>query len=313
MDNSPSPLSKHLIPNNTKYFHSETSFSERALAAAELVTTPYAIIGADDEVYLPNALNKMQKFLEDDKEYDSVGAATLAIWKYGSLVAGSWAYRKTIGYHNNKNTPIARIAHHTGHGTNPITSFFTCNLTRREILINCLKLYGVSPIVCTDALSVLMICGAGKSKYLNILYWIRNWNQSPRSHSNWNRNISIYEWWNQPNLNQAKINFERFLAEAYNKISDINNFNEAWNYCIQAENILRKEPKKMRVYLQYFNEQQWLKKIKYSLKRLTFSNKMPVTVDTIFNEFKQNNIDVDLIESRYAIEIVKNLKPYKYW
>ena len=158
-----------------------------------------------------------------------------------------------------------------------------------------------------------MICGAGKSKYLNILYWIRNWNQSPRSHSNWNRNISIYEWWNQPNLNQAKINFERFLAEAYNKISNINNFNEAWNYCIQAENILRKEPKKMRVYLQYFNEQQWLKKIKYSLKRLTFSNKMPVTVDTIFNEFKQNNIDVDLIESRYAIEIVKNLKPYKYW
>lgn len=313
LDNSPTALNSDLIPLNTKYLHSQLSFSERSIKAAELISTPYTIIGADDEVYLPSALVQMQAFLNENEDYVSVGGATLAIWKYGKKVSGIWAYKKTYGYHNNEKSSLARIALHTGQGRDPITSFFTCNLTRSKVMQECLRIYGLSPIVCTDAISVLIVCGSGASKYLNLLYWIRNWNQSPRSHPGWNRNINLYDWWYQKENIYARLKFEKKLSEVYSLIDAKENFSDAWQYCMQAEKKLRKRQTFISRYLQVINELQQVKNIKYVFKYLFSSAKISNEVSHTFQEFEVSNVKVRQEEALKAIEIIKDLLPYKNW
>lgn len=106
LDNSPIPLEEQFIPFNCSYVHSQTNFANRAKLAASLIRTKYAIVGADDEIYLPSSLGVMRQFLESDNSYVAVGGSALAIWRYGNYIAGSWAYRSTFNYHNDEKTPL---------------------------------------------------------------------------------------------------------------------------------------------------------------------------------------------------------------
>jgi glycosyltransferase domain-containing protein len=313
LDNSLKPLQENKIPNNAKYLHLNLSFAKRAQLASDLIETPYSIVGADDEIYLPTALAQMQQFLDTNHDYVSVGGCTLSVWEYGPKIAGSWAYPKTFGYHNNLDSALERIQLHTGFGINPKTSFFTCNLTRSQALVECLKLYAQSPIVCTDSISVLIICGSGKSKYLNVLYWIRNWNQSPRSHFGWNRKLSTYEWWNNLDRAQEKILFEEHLLKSYIKFGEPETFTIAWNYIISSEHLLRKNVNYVKQKIRLFNEFRLVKRLKYYFKKVLFiSGKLPLA-DYEVTQMILSDVKVNEHEYRAAVKIVNSLLPYKKW
>ena len=313
LDNSPRALERRYIPQQCNYIHSKTSFAARSILAASLIKTPYTIIGADDEIYIPSSLEVMMEFLEDNQDYVAAGGCTLAVWKYGNYIAGLWAYRRTFKYHNYESTPFERIKKHTGSGMVPLTSFFTCNLTRSEIMKNCLISYGGSPVLATDAISVLTICGAGKSKYLDVLYWIRNWNQSPRSHSNWNRRVFLHKWWVDPNNIEQRSIFTKQLRKVYSEYTNSASFDDSWDLILKSDSILQSKISILMSITKKFNEIPFVVWLKYLIKFSFFPSKLPTNSIQEIEKMKNNYIYFVDSEIINATNIVSKLRPYKEW
>ena len=313
IDSSPSPLEKQSIPKNCNYQHSILPFAKRSRIAADLINTDYTIIGADDEIYLPSSLLIMRDFLKKNSDYSSVGGNTIAVWKYGPEIAASWAYNRTFKYHNDAETVFERIWNHTGGGINPLTSFFTCNLARTWAAQTCLRMYAKAPILATDAISILTICGAGKSKYLDLVYWIRNWNQSPKSHLGWNRQITLSDWW-QTNLNSAvKLKFENELNEIFESYSGGDNFSESWDLILMSDKILNQNKIVKNDYFIRVGESVIAKYFKYILKRVFLKSKLPTSLQKLTSSMSELGIEMSLSEVNCAARIVASLRPYKDW
>lgn len=312
-DNSPLPLEAEFIPNNCRYINIDEPFAIRSEKAATLVETPYTIIGADDEIYIPSSLEKMQEFLDNNEDYVAAGGYAIAVWEYGPTIAASWAYKKTFKYHNNADTPLERIDFHTGGGSNPLTSFFTCNLTRTWAVQECLAMYAKAPVLATDAISVLTICGAGKSKYLDLVYWVRNWNQSPRSHAGWDRRLFLHEWWLKPENEQKRDVFIGDLSSVYSKYTSETNFSTAWSLILKSDESLQQRVPVFKSKIRSLSENRLLKRVKYSIKRLATPQLLPSTVSKLSAEMELLNIFIPKLELEKATTLVSKLLPYESW
>jgi glycosyltransferase domain-containing protein len=313
LDNSPEPLNGQYIPANCKYILSRADFAARSIQASMLIDTKYTIIGADDEIYLPSALFEMKVFLDNHEDYVAVGGNALAVWGYGNYVAGSWAYKRTFGYHNNESSPYNRIRKHTGNGVAPLTSFFTCNLTRSKFARTCLRTYGQAPVLATDAISVLTICGGGKSKYLKTLYWIRNWNQSPRSHKGWDRSVYLHDWWKDPTNHDARTKFEITLNQIYSEFGDSDSFKESWALILKSSEALESGASNFSILTRRFSENTLVVKFKFLLKSVFFPAKLPSSSREELNSMKVAGIEFDEAEALKATELVSKQIPYKDW
>lgn len=313
LDNSPEPLNESFVPENCRYINVDEPFAQRSARAASLIETPYTIIGADDEVYLPSSLQIMQNFLDNNPDYVAVGGYAMAIWEYGPTIAASWAYQRTYQYHNNADTPLGRISRHTGEGKNPITSFFTCNLTRTSIVQECLRMYAKAPVLATDAISVLTICGAGKSKYLDVVYWVRNWNQSPRSHAGWNRQVFLHEWWVDPENCNAKNQFVMDLSSLYRKYSLDEDFSSAWNMILNSDQVLQKRVSLAKNRIRELGENTLLKTMKFHLKKYIRPHSLPKTVSDLSSAMMAKGILIPELEIKHATTLVSKLLPYDSW
>lgn len=313
LDNSPSDLDQRFIPVNCRYFNSEESFANRSGQAAKLIQTPYTIIGADDEIYLPSALEKMRDFLDTHPDYVAAGGNAIAVWEYGPIIAASWAYKNTFRYHNEADSAYGRIRIHTGEGSRPMTSFFTCNLVRTSAARNCLNMYAKAPILATDAISVLSICGAGKSKYLDVTYWIRNWNQSPRSHSGWDRRMFLHEWWRDPINAENRRNFMNDLRSIYMTFSQDSEFENSWNLILKSDEVLQHRSSYFSTQFARFSEIPTCKALKYWIKKILKPGSLPSTLEAVSASMKESDIQISERELSKASLIVSQLRPYKNW
>lgn len=313
LDNSPEPLNNLSSYKYCTYVHSQNDFNKRSIEASKLIKTKYVMAAADDELYLPTTLKKMLVFLENNRDYSSVGGAALAVWKYGPATAANWAYKKTLGYNNKGTNANERILYHTGDGINPTTSFFTCNMTRSANLINCLKLYGKAPILATDAISVLSICAAGKSYYLNDLYWIRNWNEFPKSHKSWDRSVYLHEWWDTNKESKEYKEFYSTLNDFYCSNYNRSDFDLSWNLILNANRILQPSINKKKFKKRYGeNHYKILNYIVYSIRKVMNKNFLE-TSDQVLKTMREQGIGYDELETKDAVDIVSKLKPYKNW
>jgi hypothetical protein len=313
LDNSPQPLDEASQYKFCQYIYSTGNFKARSLQASTLIQTKYSIVISDDELYLPSTLKNMRDFLEENSDFESVGACTLAIWKYGPQISGNWAYIKTKGYLNTGDSALERIRYHTGKGKNPITSFFTSNLTRTGNLVRCLKLYSIAPVLATDALSVFSICAAGRSKYLDELYWIRNWNEFPKSHTGWDRSISLHEWWLDIKNEDEKTEFRKKLINFFRRIASGDDFEEAWSMILSANGISQTTVNKNKSSKNKINFRTNYPTINYWIKKLLFRRLLPPDVNGILDEMKRFSIKYSPAEVEDAIKIVSTLYPYKNW
>lgn len=295
----------------TEYHHVKKPFNTRCLIAAKRLKSKYAMVVSDDEVFLPSALGLMSKTLEADRNLLSVGGMAIAIWKYGPRVAGSWPYKSTFGYENMGNSALERITRHTNQGNIPITSFFTSNMVRTEYLEECLKLFGKAPTIATEAISTLILCGSGKSKYLPILYWIRNWNQFPQSHTGWDRSKFIHDWWNENRGKDIWNEFNFDLKTTFEKLMGDSSFEECWNLILSSSrasepvtSIGTQGSDQLRAFRNH---------LYYYAKSLLNRNALPELFSVVLNDMRKNGVKVDFSETFSAIEIVSKLKPYKHW
>ena len=223
--NSKTPLPLKNIPSNARYYNSNVNYGERAGKAAQLIKTPYAILSADDEVFLPRAILTAIELLNTDSELISVGGQTLAVGKYRSIYNMTIPYKFNLDYKNFGNSPAERLfTHFTGSMGYRSGSLY--RVTRSSILKKVLSEFSQLGTISTpyiyEATGEILINGLGKSCYINNLMWIRNWLNEPIHHNQWQRNQYFFKW-----VENEKIQFELW-KDRLNSILCINpkKFNE---------------------------------------------------------------------------------------
>lgn len=316
VDQSRMPLYKDILGSLKigQYIHLDRPFRERCKKVLEYLDTKYSIVISDDELYIPTALIEMMGILEDNPDLVSVGGMALSIWRYGPQICGSWPYQATAGYINDEGSSLGRVQRHTNYGMKSVTTFLTSNLTRTEQIRDCFRLYAKSPIISTEASSSFAICSAGRFKYVDVLYWIRNWNEPPRSNTGWDRTLMIHDWWPNRKLISPDTysDFESELEAIYRKYSSSENYNLAWSLILSASKQVHLE------HLPYSGKRQWhqlriLTFLKFMAKWMVTPSKLPQRYQQTLLEMRGNGVKVDFIQSGEAIEIVSNLFPYKNW
>ncbi len=197
LHNTELPLEYTSTNNHSRYLLSKTSFGERCGLAAEKINTKYGIICSDDEVFLPSALLKMCRTLDEKKEIESVGGQTIAIDKYGPILTATPVYSSMFDYSNNSNSAISRLAFHFDNEKD-YKNGAMYRLMRVSTLKSLLNIFSEMTTISTpyiyEVTGEILVTALGKSLYIEDIFWIRNWISAPIEHTGWNRRLYFYEW-----------------------------------------------------------------------------------------------------------------------
>lgn len=200
LDNSPNELTEiPLSPLISYLYCPNLNFSQRALIATEFIKNKYSIICSDDERYTPTALETMIKDLNSDSEILSVGGHAIAVGKYGPLVFGNFAYSQMLHYENLDSNKLNRLKKHFGQEALvwPIGAMY--RIIRSESMKKLLTIFyhcqSISTPYIYEVTSEIVVTALGKSKYLDFIFWIRNWQTPAINQADWDRKLLFTQWW----------------------------------------------------------------------------------------------------------------------
>lgn len=309
LDQSTKPIPNIERFNHCKYFHTSESIYKRHILAAKSIATKYSVLISDDELYLPSSLSLMVDFLNQNSDYASVGGVSLGVWRYGPRLAGSFPYKASLGFRNNADSVLERIQRHSSWERSKMPAFLTNSLCRSEIFLHYLSEVGKSEMISTDALSLLIFLAGGKTEYLKELYWIRNWNQSPVSTSDWERGPSLkVAFQEKDQMESAKI--VSSLKDVYLELSKENQFDECWQIILDSEPSFEIQEKSSF----YRRNSDKINYFKYFLKRCLGSDFSPECAADVLEKMSRESIHIFYDEAWEAIDVVSNIKkPYKGW
>lgn len=209
------------IPFSAEYIVHEGPFAERCEIASKLLKFDYFIIASDDERYLPTALNNMVAELEDSCELASVGGQAIGIMKSGLRYRTTLAYKSQVGYLNLASDFQTRINFHYEGGKNYSGAMY--RVFRREHFKRFLILYSKFSDIETpyifEVTSELFWTLIGPAKYVNEVFWVRNWIVPPVQTVDWNRKQYFYEWSQNPEHKDEFESWKRMVTDEFNALA----------------------------------------------------------------------------------------------
>jgi hypothetical protein len=277
-----------------KYIRIDKSFASRCLIACEFLDTPYAILSTDDERYLPSTLVRMISTLKDNKKIHSVGGQAIAFFTYANLLCGQRLYPYLKSYQNRNKKLKQRLIKHFEVANGNITFSSMYRMYRVKDFKEMLKLFalgdGVSTALITEVTSELFSLSRGQIYYLNDLLWIRNFMVEPINKSDWSRDTTFNNWWNDPIYNVEKSkwldNIKMHLPH-----EEVN---------LILEFIIRN--RKNEIYIKSRSRININVKFKYLIRKYFFSNTLPKQISKVLDELTYNNIKFSKKELIYALD-----------
>ena len=115
IDNSDIPFSSEelsLMPSNVKYFH-ENTYYESFLRASTVLSTEYALIANDDDVYLASGIVACITYLELNKNVISCIGQSLSFYFMFNHILFDFVYSNLRDYSNLSNNILERIKRKT--------------------------------------------------------------------------------------------------------------------------------------------------------------------------------------------------------
>ncbi len=199
------------LPNNVTYIHSNTPILQRLTMSAREVTTPYACFLSDDEFFLPDVLNNMIKFLDENSDFVSIGGGCARFvykWKYLDL---KLMYNKMqLKEIENSELNIRTTQHlknylpRTIYGVNRTSAWLNA--------LNAMKFASSMPLTGIEIIFELMIVVQGKVKIMPEIHWLRSVEnptiiqvKSPLDH--------FHNWWENSATFTEKENFFKAIRD----------------------------------------------------------------------------------------------------
>jgi hypothetical protein len=200
-----------------KYVVAKVSYGERCGLVKDFLNTKYAILCADDEVYIPSALTQMKANMEKEPELQSVGGLTISIGKYGPITTGNFSYSKMRGYQNIENDPIKRLNHHFD-STAGYRNGAIYRLMRTDLMISTMNIFSQLTNISTpyifEVTGEIFVNSQGRTIYTDDVYWVRNWINDPVGHRNWDRKLYFKDWATQREYHEQFSRWKRIMADA---------------------------------------------------------------------------------------------------
>ena len=299
LDNSSIALKNSSQNLDSVYFHcAGLNLAERSLIASENISTKYSIICPDDERFLPESLSSMISLLENENELNSVGANAIAISKYGPIITATSVYSQMRNYKNLGANLNNRIETHffPENSEWKIASMYRVirSSTMRRLLELFSQLTKVSTPYIFEITSEIFLTIDGKVKSLDVIYWIRNWENPAINKPDWDRKLGFSFWWKEDSFRSEKNSWVQSILNEFksqiekDKLVDLVN-----TIAVKRKNIeIYSEIKKPFLSDKYF---------KYALKRLIFAKSTPLKINQVLTRIKDQGIDYNLTEVNFAV------------
>lgn len=282
--NSQRKLPRESIPNNVTYIHAPgMNYGKRAQIAIDYLESDFCAISSDDDGICESSIKIMNNWLIQNPKYASVGGLSIGAFPYGGRVSASVAYREMNGYFLESEETDKRLETHLvlGVGNKPPRAGLY-RLFRRNTMEKILEVFGGCSAISTpyvyEVCAEIVSAWAGPTKYINKLYWIRNWHTEMISRSDWNRKLSFHEWWTAPQYGAER---EIFLGMICDKLEInvtylkelISEYDARWQSFFQTNSptSLRQYPRIVRVMGQ-------------RIKRDLFPNSAPMRIERLLSE-----------------------------
>lgn len=268
---------------NIEYFHCPgMSLSQRAMLAMEKLENRFSVICADDDGLIHSGIHEMVQFLETNSYFATVGGEVLGAFPYGNFITGNFAYAEMRSYENKEEDQRSRIkSHMLGISIKGLPRAAMYRLYRREGMISLLESLGLCSEIQTpyifEVVSEFMSAWLGPTKYLNQIYWIRNWKTSMVSHSSWNRKFEFCDWWESETCELER----EILLNSLSKLTQLEL--EFIKTVFQKYSNNRSKLTK-RIVGEGKSSVDWPRKIKQFIMQKLFSSKIPPTLQSVIRE-----------------------------
>lgn len=196
LHNTQNPICSIDLPSTTEYIVHTGSYAERCEIASRNLKFDFFIIASDDERYLPNALSKMVEQLQKFHELASVGGQTIGVMTHGLRYSTTVAYKSQIQYQNLASDFQGRFEYHYESGKNYGGAMFRVFRRNhfRKFLHLISKFSDFSTPYVYEVTAELFWTLIGPAKYIDEVFWIRNWVVPPIQSGDWDRRQYFYEW-----------------------------------------------------------------------------------------------------------------------
>lgn len=310
VDGSLRPISLKLIGSKTRYFHAPISIRQRSELASSLISTKYAIMGTDDEVFLESGLRRLHQHLEKNPKIVSVGGATLAVWKYGPRICGHWPYKRNGEVHINAPSPTTRIRSFFGKNNRPALEFINYNLVRTDVLVSQLQLMSRINLTIGEFSFLFVSLMKGGIAHLPVLYLIRNWNRIPRSSSDVNRKFKLKEWLIQnSHLEESDCIKKEFknLYDRYVPPKSIKKktFDADFNQLLRFEEMATSRPIISKIGV-FWHNLIWIRYLKYGIRKYLLHNS-PSEYKSVLAQMNKEGVQFERGEIEQAVQVVARL------
>jgi hypothetical protein len=217
LHNTNHPLTVTEIPKNVEYVVERVSYGERCGKVPKYLKTKYAILSSDDEVFLTSALIKMVNYLEKNNSIESIGGSVIAIGKYGPRTTGTHCYSNMDRYENLKISRKSRLAQHFDTDL-PWRGGSMYRVISTPLFNKMMKMFqeisDFSTPYIYEVSGEILVNSSGKTKYLQEIYWIRNWIIDPVVHKDWDRKKYFSSWFTDPSKEKEVSEWKYILNKS---------------------------------------------------------------------------------------------------
>lgn len=217
LHNTQNPLGSIHIPSTTEYIVHRGPFAERCEIASRNLKLNFFIIASDDERYLPAALSNMVEKLKESPALASVGGQAIGIMVHGLRYRTTLAYKSQLHYQNSSTDLHKRFDFHYESGQNYSGAMY--RVFRRDQFRSFLQLVSKfsdfsTPYIFEVTAEVFWTL-IGPSKYVDEVFWVRNWVVPPIQKGDWDRKLYFYGWSQDPNFKMEFESWKEMVAKEF--------------------------------------------------------------------------------------------------
>ena len=301
LHNTNAPLNESLLSSNIEYHVDQVAYGERCGHVPGHLQTEFAILCADDEVFIPSAIFAMKMTLRNNPFLSSVGGSTIAIGKYGPLLTGTHSYSNMQSYVNNGSDCTERLQSHF----NDVSGYRNggiYRLMRKDLMIDLMETFhevaSISTPYIYEVTGEIIVNAYGPSVYLDNIYWIRNWINAPVGHKNWDRKLYFANWMSELKYHEEVQKWNQILMSRLQLPA--NNYKE----CIDNVVRLRRSSEEREITSLSRRFIPISENIKWFIRKMLIPKTLPNSVDTSLDRMQNSEAIFTRSEIFHAISFL---------
>lgn len=203
-DGSRLPIDDQLITNlssNIKYYHMPVPLMERLNHSISVVKTKYAIMIADDEFFIPSALESCIDLMNNNHEVVSCAGSAISFRVRNEKVVGNVIYPELKNHSIMHDEPLERLLYHmSNYVPSTIYSVMRSDVWKKSMKAISHKNYEVFVRAVGELQFEITSSYLGKCKIINELMWLRSFENKPTRVHESSKTSDIKDFWSkEPN------------------------------------------------------------------------------------------------------------------